>query len=141
MNAFPNPNDIFKGEKVIFATGYQVKRSHIRQHLILGGVISLTIIGIVIGIPMLLRGWYLARNFRKTIIITETKFYLYHHINNVFNFDLLMLSNVMWRSTFMGFLELRFVLNNGLDYITKGNFYDNEIQILINILKNQRGLN
>ena len=41
----------------------------------------------------------------------------------------------------MGFLELRFVLNNGLEYITKGNFYDNEIQILINILKNQRGLN
>ena len=60
MNAFPNPNDIFKGEKVIFATGYQVKRSHIRQHLILGGVISLTIIGAVIGILMLLRGSYLS---------------------------------------------------------------------------------
>jgi len=130
--------DQYKGEEVIYTTSYTVDRNLIKQHLVLGLLLSLTIIGMFLGIPIILRGWYLSQNVHKEIIITNASIYEVTNGEEVWNAPLTKVEKVLWRHTTMGFLELKIVLRNSFDHVIKGSFYDSEFRILLDVLDRQR---
>ncbi len=127
--------ETFRGETVKYATGYEIKDLFIKQHFLIGFVLSLTIIGIGIGMAIILRGIYMRRNPFKSLILTENQIFETLNGQVIWQTDIKNIYGVRGRTTTMGFFEVHFRINNGPDRYVKGNFYENEIQLLVSFLK------
>ena len=135
MGFLPGPLDDYKGEQVLYATGYRISNKLIKLHLFLGLLCSITIIGMALGIPIILRGYYLSQNIQKAIIITKEHLYEILNGKQIFSVAIDDIENIMWRPTRMGFLELKIEIRGKfLDHIIKGNFYENEFHIIMDTL-------